>query len=312
MEKAIGKGVRHPSLHYQRVLISFLVTDRTKGNFHRIQPYNANHTLQHPSLRLYRHHLTLLSAHLSLWQHNFKFARSVLRRLIASSLPSDPPALVYSAHLALISQLAVPTSSAPALDTPTKKPPQTKVQAIHASLDALTTLRALSTHNSHGEITLLADVVRLRVLVDNAMWGSVGGALGVCEEGLQAASSADSTLLTSLKLHTLILGVLFHTHTGDAKGAGERLTRLHALCDAGGLDDAGAGVVEVRFKERGPPLSVVMPHPRVILLLTYLGSYSLSPLTPFHTKLTDALTGSVCDVETRRCGPETEAEAVCR
>ena len=47
--------------------------------------------LQHPSLRLYKLHLTLLSSHLALQQRNFKYSRALLCRLIASELlPSDP------------------------------------------------------------------------------------------------------------------------------------------------------------------------------------------------------------------------------
>src|ERR1700685_3441810 len=123
---------------------------------------------QHPSLRLYKHHLTLLSSHLSLWQHNFKYSRSLLRRLISSSfLPSDPPGVVYAAHLALISQLANTNSNTNSntntISTPTK--PTTNAHAVQQTLSAISSLTTLSQKQNHPQITLLSYVLRLRVLV---------------------------------------------------------------------------------------------------------------------------------------------------
>jgi len=161
---------------------------------------SLTNVLQHPSLRSYHHHLTLLSAHLSLLQYNFKYARSILRRLIASFLLSDPPAIIYAAHLALISQLATPmhkpTTSFP--DSPTKLDIKAmnktvnknnvvnalSLQDVHAALDALSALAALSQQNSHPQITLLTLVMRLRILIDNCVWNQVKDALSKCETAL--------------------------------------------------------------------------------------------------------------------------------
>jgi hypothetical protein len=260
---------------------------------------------QHPSLHAYRAHLTLLSAHLSLWQHNFKYGRSLLRKLIASFSPADPPATVYAAHLALIAQLASTTT------TTTNAPPGPSKETLSA-LTSLAALAALSKSQHHPQITLLAHVLRLRVLVDNRMWEEVGEALGVCEVGLGVSYSVfgegeegeegegEEEFSTPTKKHTrspsnkkrprprshpshsypspshptkdeeqerereeetfitythplehalaqqvLLLGVVYHTHRGRARAAGERLRHLHALFDwavcAGGAGGVGAG-----------------------------------------------------------------------
>ncbi|EMD30878.1 hypothetical protein CERSUDRAFT_27083, partial [Gelatoporia subvermispora B] len=39
---------------------------------------------EHPSLRAYKHHIVLLQAQFSHWQHKTKFARTQLRKLITS------------------------------------------------------------------------------------------------------------------------------------------------------------------------------------------------------------------------------------
>lgn len=57
------------------------------------------------TLRRYRVPLTLLHARLASHQGKHKFALTLLRKLIGSFAPSDPPAQRYAAHLALISHL---------------------------------------------------------------------------------------------------------------------------------------------------------------------------------------------------------------
>lgn len=288
----------------------------------------------HPSLRAYRHHLTLLSANLSLWHHNFKYSKALLRRLVQSFLPGDPCGVVYGTWLSLINQLASPppppSTSTPARadrndDTPTKARPSPSTESlaaarmrdIHAALSALTSLHALAEANKHDEICLLADVIRLRIIFardsdrssrEGEEEGEVEKTLGVCERGLAlefdgpspaagpAASTPENTntdpsptastpvpetpLLTSLRLQTLTLGVLLHTHAGRAAAAATRLARLHAMCDAGAVDssDAGEGRVEVLLSakpggEGAEKMWVSVPHPRCMLLLTYLGVF---------------------------------------
>ncbi|KIM82134.1 hypothetical protein PILCRDRAFT_469683 [Piloderma croceum F 1598] len=285
---------------------------------------------KHPSLRLYHPHLTLLSAHLSLWQHNFKYSRSLLRRLI-SSPSSNTPATTYSAHLSLISQLScTPTSSSS---------PSPSSSSLAQTLQAIQSLLTLSQTNSHPQITLLSHVLRLRVLIRHTRWDDARDALGVCERGLGVSYSpslssstwSDNTssrkpttpsplkrsslstptrgdnnasprkptsplkrqreeetyiaytnpLESSLAQQVLILGIVLYTHLGRAAEAEERMRHLHALFDGGfageGQGEGDGGYVEVDMGEgQGPPLLLIMPHPRTMMLLTYLVSSTSS------------------------------------
>ncbi|KAH7924786.1 hypothetical protein BV22DRAFT_1034747 [Leucogyrophana mollusca] len=260
---------------------------------------------KHPSLRAFRHHLNLLNAQFSQWQHNFKFARSILRRLLSSFIPSDPFQIVYSAHLALISQLTTPPpSSSP---TPNlQSTPQAQIQDIHAALDAVSALQELGVKNSHPHVVLLTHVLRLRICVAAGMWDRVQDALNTCELvlGLSYAPSGQSTnpsqqpqhqsqstqssvdvgpkapqefisfedpFEVSMALHVLIIGVTFYTHAGRHAEASPRLSHLHALLDSGALEKFPHGIVEITFPT-GPPLALHSTHPRVLYLLTFLVS----------------------------------------
>ena len=130
--------------------------------------------------------MTILSAQLSIWQHSFKYAKSLLRRLVQGFLPSDPKSTVYGAWLELISTLATPhaapTDCAPRNDdTPTKLRPSadTRKQDIYAALSALTSLHALAKGNDHEDICLLADVIRLRIIFERDSDQSHPGLSGV-------------------------------------------------------------------------------------------------------------------------------------
>ncbi|KIK77337.1 hypothetical protein PAXRUDRAFT_17579, partial [Paxillus rubicundulus Ve08.2h10] len=139
---------------------------------------------KHPSLRPLRHHLTLLDAQFSFQSNNTKFARALLRRLIASFMPSDPPSIIYMAHLALITQL---TSTPPQPTTTTTSPTsggRTSVLELQAALTAITTLSTLAAQNMHSPIEDLAAVLRVRVLVSAGMWNLVDEALEAAEKAL--------------------------------------------------------------------------------------------------------------------------------
>ncbi|EGO18936.1 hypothetical protein SERLADRAFT_418607 [Serpula lacrymans var. lacrymans S7.9] len=247
----------------------------------------------HPSLRAYRHHLSLLNAHFSQWQHNFKFSRSVLRRAISALNQSDPPHIVYTAHLALIEHLSSST-------TP---------QDIYAALDAVNALQSVAINNAHPRIVLLTHVLNLRICTAAEMWdrvqlslSSAEGALGLSYDpaapgpipqpqhaaALGVPTSADVTpkaagtpaqestfvffedpFEVSMALHTLMIGVTFYTHVGLALESSPRLSHLHALLDSGALERFPLGIVEVTFPS-SPSLSVKVTHPRVVFLLTYL------------------------------------------
>lgn len=281
---------------------------------HYYDPYDQN-----PSLRPLRHHLSLLNAHFAFRNHNTRFARAVLRRLISSFVPSDPPTIVYAAHLALITQLST-TPPSPSHDRPLgtcSQSTSTSPPELQAALTALTNLSALAVKNQHFAISKLAAVLRVRILIAAGMWGMVGDALddaerlldlvfekegdtsNIQEDGKEkqetpdlirsysittqdvhdsAASQSHSQSQTPsrapvlsetlndcvyrerpfkipdtdplglmLTVHTLILGILHHTHGGQARAAGPRLAALHSLMDSGALFGgvSSDGLVEV-------------------------------------------------------------------
>ncbi|KAG1786474.1 uncharacterized protein HD556DRAFT_1053488 [Suillus plorans] len=138
---------------------------------------------KHPSLRPLRHHLTLLHAHFAFTfpssSTSPKFARAILRRLIASFVPSDPPGTVYDAHLALITQIiTLPPSPNTAGNT---SPAPLGAPALQATLTAIDTLITLARKNHHSQIIALAHVIRLRVLLRASAWAQVGAALDTAE-----------------------------------------------------------------------------------------------------------------------------------
>ncbi|KAG1902737.1 uncharacterized protein F5891DRAFT_1215571 [Suillus fuscotomentosus] len=138
---------------------------------------------KHPSLRPLRHHLTLLHARFAFTfpssSTSPKFARAILRRLIASFVPSDPPGTVYDAHLALITQIiTLPPSTNTAANT---SPAPLGAPALQATLTAIDTLITLARKNHHSQIIALAHVIRLRVLLRASAWAQVGAALDTAE-----------------------------------------------------------------------------------------------------------------------------------
>lgn len=271
---------------------------------------------QNPSLRALRHHLSLLNAHFAFRNRNTRFARAMIRRLISSFTTSDPPTIVYAAHLALITQLStVPPSpsrntSSCFQSTPTSPP------ELQTALTALTNLSALAAQNQHFAILKLAAVLRVRILIAAETWDMVGDALDSAEKSLdlvfdnedpsdahkggkgkqeepglmrsysitthdkhdRAAPQSQSQSQTpsrtpatgdtlndrdyeehpvkapdtdplgiTLIVHTLMLGIIYHTHGGRARAVKPRLAALHSVMDSGALvgDIASDGLVEV-------------------------------------------------------------------
>ncbi|KAG2116296.1 hypothetical protein BD769DRAFT_1485757 [Suillus cothurnatus] len=137
---------------------------------------------KHPSLRPLRHHLTLLHARFAFTfpssSTSPKFARAILRRLIASFLPSDPPSTIYNAHLTLITQMTTPP---PSNNTANASPAPLGVPALQATLAAIDTLVTLARKNHHPRIIALAYIIRLRVLLRAGAWTQVGVALDTAE-----------------------------------------------------------------------------------------------------------------------------------
>lgn len=138
-------------------------------------------TLQHPSLRSLRHHLSLLNAEFAFQSNNTKYARALLRRLIASFMSSDPPSVVYIAHLALITHL---TSAPPPVHGASNSTAPLAPE-LQAALTAITTLSSLAAQNGHLAIEDLAAVLRVRILVGAGLWDLVGDALSAAENAMQ-------------------------------------------------------------------------------------------------------------------------------
>ena len=160
----------------------------------------------------------------------------MVRRLLNTLTPSDPPHVAYAAHLALLSYSEMESS--------------TKV------LDSVQNLQMLATNNGHSNVALLALVIRLRIQLSEGLWPTVGSSLNEAEEALQirfpdpTANPPITTEVpaaeTALRLHLLIMGVVYYTYAGDIENASLRLTRLHELLDKGALTKLGEfGIIEV-------------------------------------------------------------------
>ncbi|GJE89523.1 hypothetical protein PsYK624_056250 [Phanerochaete sordida] len=274
---------------------------------------------KHPSLRAYKHHVALLQVQLAHWQHKIKYARTQIRNLVASFQPSDPPHLVYAAHLAAISIFTTPkpapvpqtmaSSSAddasPSHAAPASPAYSQSPQDIHAALASVSDMEALSVSQKHKRVTLLASVLRMRILVAASMWDQIPeilqrieGQLGLSYEPLatpkarrpdETSSSStgqqhgqsgrvednficfDDQLDAAMAIHMLMMAIVYFTHIGSAAEASPRLSHLHALLDTGAVDQFAEGTVEVKLPA-GPPLVIQVTHPRVIYLLAFLVS----------------------------------------
>ncbi|CCM03812.1 uncharacterized protein FIBRA_05961 [Fibroporia radiculosa] len=251
---------------------------------------------KHPSLRAYMHHLALLQAQLSHWQHKSKFSRNQIRNVLASFLPTDPPHIVYYAHLAYINLLTAPNSPPSSYSTSHTTTPNLRTQSLqdmHAGLSCIERLEELSKKNEHKQVTLLARVLRLRVLIAAGIWADVPSALQRAEDALGLSYETHSTpkpskagtalqqettfiafddpFETFMVVHVLVMAVVFHTHTGSAADASPRLSHLHALLDSNAVDKCPTGAAEIIFSE-GPPLIIETTHPRVLFLLAFLVS----------------------------------------
>ncbi|KAF4604497.1 hypothetical protein EYR40_003271 [Pleurotus pulmonarius] len=285
----------------------------------------------HPSLRLYAPHLTIMSATLAAWQHNTKFARNQVKKLL--STVSEPtgeawaPHVVYGAHLTYIDFLIHNKST----DANSSR------QDTHAALASIQALAELASANSqsprqseplstssnvnldagrkgdednidgHMRVVLLTHVLRLRVLIAAGMWSEVGDALKEAEQILKisaepasipkemdpdatpkasnrnsssntaAAGVVDSEdpFIIALVVHTLIIGVLYHTYSGDAQASQTRLSILHATMDKAMLEkdqETEDGVISISFDSQYSKLYIRTTHPRVIYALGFLVS----------------------------------------
>ncbi|THV03684.1 hypothetical protein K435DRAFT_851631 [Dendrothele bispora CBS 962.96] len=141
---------------------------------------------KHPTLRSYRPQLTFLAAQLAMWQNNVKFARTLLRKLLPTFLPTDPPHIVYTAHLKYIEHLLEPSPSpsSPKMQSGLLSPAPAPPKDIRTALTAIQAMQNLALKNDHTQVILLTRMIRLRILVSTGIWEQVSDALVEVEEML--------------------------------------------------------------------------------------------------------------------------------
>ncbi|KAF7783867.1 hypothetical protein Agabi119p4_32 [Agaricus bisporus var. burnettii] len=239
-----------------------------------------------PSLHLYRHRISQLSSQLSLASGNPKVAQNNLKRALSTVTPNDPPHILYSTHLAIIASISSQSSD--------------ETTNTMRSLGAISDLHELASKQGHQSMVQLASVLRLRALVRSGLWGDVGETLDAIETNLDMAvtlnnysmdkakvtedqgqaslpsppltnNSSRSTLEYALIIHSLVLGIIFYTFTGDSSLATPRLKWLHELLDIQLPHFPKTGIFEIPFSN-GPPLHYQLTHPRVIYILGFLVS----------------------------------------
>lgn len=130
-------------------------------------------------------------------------------------------------------------------------------------------MEAYSLIHNHKRITLLVQVLRMRILVAANMWHDVASTLQRVETALGLSYTPSITpkpraqdsdaperpqesfiyfedkFEVSMAVHALMMSVVYFTHVGHHSEASPRLSHLHALLDAGALDKFAEGIVEV-------------------------------------------------------------------
>ncbi|KAF8890107.1 hypothetical protein BD779DRAFT_1671467 [Infundibulicybe gibba] len=200
--------------------------------------------------------------------------------------PTYQPYTIYSAHLHLIG-LHIHTSD--------------HSNAVACAVRLHTTALA---QGWTDEAILLAQVVHLRVLVHFGVWEDVDGILQQVEGALgmefesQKNSNADDaetgsqvtvqtpvglgaqkitveglgTVKTMLAIHTLLLGVVYHTYAGSAEKTNTRLKLLHELLDGGALNLEGDGHIQIYLAPNTPCLHFSPTPPVVFYALAFLAT----------------------------------------
>ncbi|KAF8956457.1 hypothetical protein BDZ97DRAFT_1925469 [Flammula alnicola] len=233
---------------------------------------------KHPSLRIYKPLITRLSARLALHQQNPKLAQNTLRKVLTNFiLPSDPPHITYSAHLAYITSLS-------GISQDDDSGPYSPSWANLKALGAIKDLHALAIRNKHREVAQLTMVLELRDLVQNGFWTRVGETLGHNEKVSPSPRNSNHRRIPlisnlSLSARRTLKGLIIHVYhrrtllhiRGRQREAQSRIKKLHDMLDGGAMDAFGAsGIVEVELPD--PPLRVQVTHPRVIFALGFLVS----------------------------------------
>lgn len=139
--------------------------------------------------------------------------------------------------------------------------------------------------NRHHKITLLAYILRLRILAAANQWDEVPHALNRAEAALGLSYDPSSTpkppkpltgsqvgnipptptpqsakgkqannemfvffedpFEACMAIHIIVIAVVYYTYVGDGMQASPRLSHLHGMLDAGVLDKFQDGVVQV-------------------------------------------------------------------
>jgi len=216
---------------------------------------------------------------------------------------NDPPHIVYTFHLALIAGISSQNSD--------------KLNNTARSLDAIGDLHDCALRRGDKVIVQMTSVLRLRAVMRAGLWCDVKECVDSAEAVLDmqdtlkcladdkakpfekveqlslpsppsSTTGSRSTFEYALIVHTLILGIVFHTYTGDSSLTSPRLKWLHELLDTHLHQFPKTGIFEVRNSEcpafafltgtlqipfsNCPPLFYQMTHPRVVYVLGFLVS----------------------------------------
>ncbi|KAF4621623.1 hypothetical protein D9613_012585 [Agrocybe pediades] len=239
---------------------------------------------KHPSLRMYKPQITYLSARLAMYHGNVRLAQNALKKVVNNFIvASDPPHVLYAAHLAYIDCVS---ASAADLEPATPSRRHAPPNASSRTASAIKELHTLAMRNNHREVALFAMVLELLDFVQNGVWNRIEESLRQAEKDLDIAPHllpdcqakagpllGKTNIGKVLIVHVLVLGVLYHTYTGDYANSQTRLKILHDMLDGGALEAFGiSGIVDIDLANSPQPLQVQVTHPRVIYGLGFLVS----------------------------------------
>ncbi|KAG8935972.1 hypothetical protein FRC00_010048 [Tulasnella sp. 408] len=246
------------------------------------------------SLRPFRSRFSILRAHLLLLQNQVKACRAMLKREINTLNAADSSSTVYTCYFTYINALLS--------STPTQSPDYS------GALSTLQKVQSIAHSRGDKQITTLALATRLQVLMRAELWELVGETCESVEEALgftfeeqdgqrdtqqtdggtnqsvsvimptesqESTSSSSATdptpLFLCMKIHVLMLSILYHTRISNSKLASARLGALHDVLDSDALENFPSGVLQVTLTA-GPPFHLNVTHPRILYELAFLVS----------------------------------------
>ncbi|KAF9231685.1 hypothetical protein BU15DRAFT_82097 [Melanogaster broomeanus] len=157
--------------------------------------------------------LSFLNAHFAFQSNNAKFSRALLRRLIASFTPSNPPSIVSPRNPARYVDFCARTTSR------------------LAALSAITALSIFAAQNHEAKQPMPETVSNASTPhLDN-----IPEASSAKDASPTQGPKATDALTLSLTALVLILGTIYHTHAVYAPSVEPHLAILHTLVDSGTL-----------------------------------------------------------------------------